>query len=50
MGTTFAVAMAIAPATRDLSVVELWAGVASVVGLAQLQNFKAVAFDLQSVS
>ena len=46
MGITLAVAMAMAPTTRDLSVVELWAGVASVVGAAKLQNYKAAGFDL----
>ncbi len=43
MGITLAVAMSMAPTTRDLSVVELCAGVASVVGVANLQNYKAVA-------
>ena len=44
MGITIVVAMVMAPTTRDLSVVDLWAGVACVVGAAKLQNYRAAAF------
>jgi len=46
MGITLAAAMAMAPATRDLSVVELCAGVAAIVEAARLRNYTAAAFDL----
>lgn len=46
MGITIRDAIAMAPSARDLHVVELWAGVASIVGAATLQNYASVAFDL----
>lgn len=49
MGLTLAAALASAPADRDLDVVELWAGVASVAGAATRAQYRASAFDLHRV-
>lgn len=46
MGITIASALAMAPVDRDLHVVELWAGVASIARAAQVHDYQAVAFDL----
>ena len=46
MGITIEAALAMAPVDRDLHVVELWAGVASIVKAARAHDYRAAAFDL----
>ena len=46
MGITVVVALAMPPTVRDLHVVELWAGVASIAGAVELQGCPSIALDL----
>ena len=49
MGITLATALSWAPSERDLDVVELWAGVASIARAAERSYFRSAAFDLHRI-
>lgn len=48
-GVTLAMALSMMPVNRDLSCVELWAGVASIAKAASVQGMESVAMDLHRV-